>query len=59
MYDTYYFDRDEEDVLHDAWLMALRQDYSETEMKALREIILSETRFGLRAVDRDGYQEEE
>lgn len=47
----YYFDRDEEDVLHDAWLMALEEDYTETELTALREMILENTRYGTRALD--------
>lgn len=41
--DEYYFDRDQEDVLHDAFLMI---NSSDTEYETLREVILGETRYG-------------
>jgi len=47
----YHFDRDEEDVLHNAWLMPLEEDYTEVELTALREMILENTRYGTRALD--------
>lgn len=46
MYDDYYFDRDDEDVLHDAYLMAVERGYTDEQLVALREVIRSETRFG-------------
>lgn len=51
MYDDYYFDREEDNVLHDAYLMAVDAGYSDEEMRALREIILAETRFDLNALN--------
>lgn len=45
MYDDYHFDRDAEDALHEAYLMAIERCYTDEQMRALREILLDETRF--------------
>lgn len=46
MYDDYYFDRDEEDVLHDAYWMAVERGYTDEQLLALAAVIRAETRFG-------------
>lgn len=46
-----YFDLEQEDVLHDAYLMLVDKGYSKDDLKPLREVILEETTFGEDAVD--------
>lgn len=46
--DEYYFDRDQEDVLHDAFLMI---NSSDTEYETLIEVILGETQYDESALD--------
>jgi|APHM01.1.fsa_nt_gi hypothetical protein len=53
MYDDYYFDRDDEDVLHDALKMAKKNGYSDEQCRALREVLLAETRFSYEAINNE------
>jgi hypothetical protein len=49
-YASTYFDRDDEDVLHDALMMARDRGYSDEQCRALREVLLDETRYSADAL---------